>query len=77
MDAETIVNIQEFKQKIADDLNEYLNSVPAIVISDFLGKLSAQFNELAIQQYKEATKLLTESEVDKDGGQKDNRTDSK
>lgn len=77
MDAETIVNIQEFKQKIADDLNEYLDSVPAIVISDFLGKLSAQFNELATQQYKEAIKLLTESEVDKDGGQKDNRTDSK
>ena len=76
MDAETIVNIQEFKQVIADDLNKYLDKVPAVVIADFLAKLSTQFNDLANQQYKEAMKIITESEVEKNGGQKGNRTDS-
>ena len=76
MDAQTIVNIQDFKQTIADDLNKYLDKVPAVVISDFLAKLSAQFNDLAMQQYKEAMKIITESEVEKNGGQKSNRTDS-
>ena len=76
MDAQTIVNIQDFKQTIADDLNKYLDKVPAVVISDFLARLSARFNDLAMQQYKEAMNIITESEVEKNGGQKSNRTDS-
>ena len=76
MDAQTIVNIQDFKQEIADNLNKYLDKVPAVVIADFLTKLGTQFNELANQQYKEAMKIITESEVEKNGGQKGNRTDS-
>ena len=72
MDAYTIVNIEDFKKEVAGNLNKYIDKVPAIVISDFLGKLSSQFGELARQQYEEAQRILTESEGKEDGREKGN-----
>lgn len=72
MDAQTIVNIEDFKKEVAGSLNKYIDKVPAIVISDFLGKLSSQFAEYARQQYDEAQKLISESEGKEDGREKGN-----
>lgn len=72
MDAYTIVNIEDFKKEVAGNLNKYIDKVPAIVISDFLGKLSSQFAEYARQQYDEAQKLISESEGKEDGRKEGN-----
>ena len=76
MDAQTIVNIEDFKKEVAGSLNKYIDKVPAIVISDFLGKLGSQFAEYARQQYEQAQKLLAESEGKENGREKSNRADS-
>lgn len=77
MDAQTIVNIEDFKKEVAESLNKYIDKVPAIVISDFLGKLGSQFGELARQQYEEAQKMILESEGKEDGRKEGNTTGCK
>lgn len=76
MDVQTVIDNQEFRQKTADVLNEYIDKVPALTIADFLNKLSKQFSDIAKQQYENALKIKqeneAESEVEDNGREEDN-----
>ena len=76
MDAYMVKDIHECKQRVADVLDTYVNKVPAIVLADFLDKLSNQLYAQAEKQYSESIRLIKESEVKEDGGQKSHRADS-
>ena len=63
MEKNLLFEYESFKKDIADDINKYIDVVPAIFISEFLDKLVIQFNEIAKVQMSESIK---ESEVKKD-----------
>ena len=63
MEKNLLVEYESFKKDIADDINKYIDVVPAIFISEFLDKLVIQFNEIAKVQMSESIK---ESEGKKD-----------
>ena len=63
MEKNLLVEYESFKKDIADDINKYIDVVPAIFISEFLDKLVIQFNEIAKVQRSESIK---ESEEKKD-----------
>jgi len=63
MEKNLLVEYESFKKDIADDINKYIDVVPAIFISEFLDKLVIQFNEIAKIQMSESIK---ESEEKKD-----------
>jgi hypothetical protein len=63
MEKNLLVEYESFKKDIADDINKYIDVVPAIFISEFLDKLVIQFNEIAKVQMSESIK---ESEEKKD-----------
>lgn len=68
MNKPIIILEQEMRQDIAEATNKYINSLPATMIAGFLSKLTAQFEELAQQQYAQAkAQYEKESEVEEDG----------
>jgi hypothetical protein len=66
-----ITEYEDFKKEMAGVLNKHIQTLPAVFISEYLEKLTGQFNALAIRQLKEAADK--ESEVIKDGEQANNR----
>lgn len=65
-----ITEYEDFKKEMAGVLNKHIQTLPAVFISEYLEKLTGQFNALAVRQLKEAADK--ESEVKKDVGQKNN-----
>lgn len=65
-----LIEYEDFKKEIAEVLNNHIQTLPAIFISEYLSKLEGQFNVLAQRQLKEAADK--ESEVKEDVGQKNN-----
>lgn len=69
-----LIEYEDFKKEIAEVLNNHIQTLPAIFIAEYLGKLEGQFNALAHRQLMEV--VDKESEVKKDGEQANNRADS-
>ena len=56
-----ITEYEDFKKEMAGVLNKHIQTLPAVFISEYLEKLTGQFNALAVRQLKEAADK--ESEV--------------
>lgn len=60
-----ILTYEDFKTKVADITNQYLEELPAIFIADFYDKMASTVREIANQQLLAAKQQ--ESEVKENG----------
>ena len=66
-DKPLIIVYEDFKSKIADITNQYLEMLPAIFIAEFYEKMANTVNEIANTQLDAVNQ---ESEVKENGGHK-------
>lgn len=67
MDKPIVLKIHEMKNGIFQEVNRYVNDIPATIILDTINEIRRQLIEEDKKQYENALKEYNESEGNKDG----------
>ena len=65
METPLVIAIETMKEDIANAVNKYINTLPAVVIADMLDKLSGELRLIAQQQIAMAKESLEKAKAEK------------